>query len=233
MRQMHAWSSVQGLLFDMDGLVLDSEVTYVRAWEAAAEAIGQPLPEGFAARLFGLSKEAVVGRIRGLKGKSFSETAFFEAAERCWFNALEASGMKLMPGVSELLEALPRLGLGYVLATNSEARYADLCLRAAGVLDRFPLRITRDQVAQGKPAPDLFIAAAARLGLKPSQCLVLEDSATGLAAARAAGAFPVLIQRDPLVRDTLSSQAGAVFSDLSAFHAALRAAGPFTGTEPS
>lgn len=231
--QTALWPSFEGVLFDMDGLVIDSEQTYVRAWESAARAMGRPLPNGFAGRLFGLSKEAVLEHIRAIQGPAFEETAFFECAERGWFNQLEASGMPVMPGVEPLLDWLSTRGLGYVLATNSEALYAERCLSAAGLLERFPQRVSRDQVARGKPSPDLFLAAAGQLGLEPSQCLVLEDSPTGLAAARAAGAFPVLIQRDEALRDTLSDQAGAVFSDLSAFLTALSTPGPLKGTELS
>ncbi len=98
-----------------------------------------------------------------------------------------------MPGWGELLELLDFHRIPYGLATNSDALYASECLRLAGLDGRFPISLTRDQVAAGKPEPDLFLEAARRMGVSAADCLVLEDSATGLRAARRAGAIPVLV----------------------------------------
>jgi HAD superfamily hydrolase (TIGR01509 family) len=102
-----------------------------------------------------------------------------------------------MPGVEDLLDVLDSRRIPYALATNSDGAYAEQCLSLARLESRFPLAVTRDQVAAGKPAPDVFLEAARRLGVAAGQCLVLEDSATGLLAARRAGAVPVLVLARP------------------------------------
>ncbi|TSA01112.1 MAG: HAD family phosphatase [Methylococcus sp.] len=210
------------VIFDMDGLVIDSERTYVTAWRHAARDVGVVMEDAFFEGLFGCQREDVTRLIAERLGASpFDPERFFMAAKDHWFKAIEAQGIQRMPGIEALLEVLQRRGLPYALATNSEARYADICLRHAGLLEAFPVRVTRDQVAAGKPAPDLFLEAAMRLGVSASVALVLEDSDTGLLAARAAGACPVLIQGRPDRFKAFAPQADRAFPSLEHFTAAL------------
>jgi HAD superfamily hydrolase (TIGR01509 family) len=158
--------------------------------------------------------------------KDFDRPAFFEIAERHWFEVLADEGIEGMPGVHALLDHLHSVGIPFALATNSDAHYAKRCLAAANLSNAFEVRVSRDQVKAGKPAPDLFLAAAERLGVSPSQCLVLEDSETGLLAARAAQTYPILIQQRPVLRDKLSPLANQNFPDLEAFLFALNPRSP-------
>ena len=206
------------VIFDMDGLVIDSESTYVSAWRRAAMDAGVQLEDTFFDGLFGCHREDVTRLITERLGSlPFDPERFFMAAKAHWFEAIEAKGIPRMPGIEGLLEALKRQGVPYALATNSEAPYAEICLRCAGLLEAFPVRVTLDQVAAGKPAPDLFLEAALRLGVLPSDTLVLEDSETGLLAARAAGALPVLIQGRPDRFEALAPRAEKAFSSLFTF----------------
>ena len=213
--------SFTAILFDMDGLVLDSEKTYVAAWERAAKELGKTLERDFAESLFGRHADDVARCLGEALGPDFDRQAFFEMAERHWFDVLSQEGIQSMPGVETLLDDLRQRGIPFALATNSDARYAERCLAAANLGNAFEMFVSRDQVHAGKPAPDLFLAAAKLLGVPPSSCLVLEDSETGLMAARAAGTHPILIQQRPELRDKLSSLADRTFPDLLAFHSAL------------
>jgi len=209
------------ILFDMDGLVLDSEKTYVTAWQCAARELGKTLDTEFAERLFGRHADDVARLLGEALGPDFDRQAFFEVAEHHWFEILADEGIEGMPGIEALLHHLRVMGTPFALATNSDARYAERCLAAANLKDAFEVLVSRDQVQAGKPAPDLFLAAAKRLGVAPARCLVLEDSETGLMAARAAGTQPVLIQQRFELRDKLSSLADRSFPDLLAFLSAL------------
>ena len=213
--------SFSAILFDMDGLVLDSEKTYVTAWQRAARALGKTLDTEFAERLFGRHADDVARLLGETLGPDFDRQAFFAMAERHWFEVLAHEGIQGMPGIEALLDHLRVMRIPFALATNSDARYAERCLAAANLRSAFEVFISRDQVQAGKPAPDLFLAAAERLGVDPSLCLVLEDSETGLIAARAAGTRPILIQQRPELRDKLSSLADRTFPDLVAFLFAL------------
>jgi len=195
------------LILDMDGLVLDSETTYCQAWWRAAAELGHQLDEAFLQNLFGRHADDVVRLLATTLGPDFDRQWFFQTAERHWFEYIQSSGIPRMPGVDALLKVLRERMTPFALATNSDARYARLCLRLGDLDDVFPVVVTRDQVASGKPEPDVFLEAARRLEIEPQACLVLEDSATGLQAARAAGMQAVLIQRREDLRDKLRRHA--------------------------
>lgn len=217
----NVFPSFSAILFDMDGLVLDSEKTYVTAWRRAARELGKTLDTAFAERLFGRHADDVARILGEALGPDFDRQTFFEMAERHWFEVLDQEGIQGMPGIFDVLEYLRGMEIPFALATNSEARYAERCLAAADLRNAFEVFVSRDQVQAGKPSPDLFLAAAAQLGVTPSACLVLEDSKTGLMAARAAGTRPILIQQRRELRDKLSSLADRSFPDLLAFLSAL------------
>ncbi len=201
----------RAVIFDMDGLVLDSEPSYVFAWREAADEFGVRLTDEFMRGLFGRHADDVERALATEIGEGFDAMRFRSLAERFWWAHVETRGIPLMPGAVELLELLGELGIPYGLATNSDERYARICLRLGGLEGRFPVLVSRDQVAAGKPKPDLFLEAARRLGIAPSQCLVLEDSATGLIAAKSAGALPVRVLDRP---EPVKPQALASFRSL-------------------
>jgi HAD superfamily hydrolase (TIGR01509 family) len=209
-RVLPAFSAV---IFDMDGLVLDSETTYCGAWRKAAAALGHELDDAFFESLFGRHADDVVQALAAELGPRFDREGFFRAAERYWFEHIETHGIPRMPGIEALLARFREASIPYALATNSDGHYARLCLERGGLHDAFPVMVTRDQVALGKPEPDVFLEAARRLNVDPAACLVLEDSETGLMAARAAGTQPILIQRREDLRARLEPLAKlALFS---------------------
>ena len=192
------------VILDMDGLVLDSETTYCGAWRKAAADVGHALDDGFLESLFGRHADDVVRALAGELGPRFDRQGFFRAAERHWFEHIETHGIPRMPGVDALLANFREASIPFALATNSDGHYARLCLERGGLREAFPVMVTRDQVALGKPEPDVFLEAARRLDADPTACLVLEDSETGLMAARAAGTQPILIQRRVELRTRLA-----------------------------
>jgi len=111
----------------------------------------------------------------------------------------------LQPGLLPLLDWVEQQDLPRAVGTSSNAAEAELCLTLAGIRDRFATVVTVDQVAAGKPSPDIFLLAAQRLGVAPHQCLVLEDSNAGVQAAQAAGMAVVMVP--DLQQPTAASQA--------------------------
>jgi HAD superfamily hydrolase (TIGR01509 family) len=202
------------VILDMDGLVVDTESTYCHAWQQAARNLDGAYPEEFLLGLFGLNADDVKIALREAWGPGFQEERFHEHAARHWQEHLNTHGIAWMPGLDRLLSWLKSREIPYALATNSDALHATLCLRRAGLEAEFPVRVTRDQVALGKPAPDLFLEAARRLGRAPASCLVLEDSGPGLTAARAAETRVVLVQRDTPRRERMRGMADAACASL-------------------
>ena len=201
-------------ILDMDGLALDSESTYCQAWRRAAAELGFDLSEAFCHGLFGRHADDVEEALLRELGGAFQRERFYRSAERHWHDYLETHGMDRMPGLEALLEVLRGRAIPYALATNSDAPYAWRCLRLAGLETEFGIVVTRDQVKYGKPAPDVFFEAARRLGVPPGCCLALEDSATGLAAARSAGTITVLVQGREDARLKSRSRANFDFASL-------------------
>ncbi|AAU91193.1 HAD-superfamily hydrolase, subfamily IA, variant 3 family protein [Methylococcus capsulatus str. Bath] len=186
-------TGLKAAILDMDGLAIDTEATYVAAWRGAAAALGFELDEAFCQSLFGCHAEAVKRRIGDCAGPGFDLRRFDALATRIWRRHVETHGIAAMPGLENLLRFFRERNLPYALATNSEARFAAICLDRSGLTRWFPLIVTRDQVAEGKPAPDLYLEAARRLGVEPDQCLALEDSETGIESAASAGTFAILV----------------------------------------
>lgn len=179
--------SPSAVLFDNDGLLLDTEILWTRAEVVLFERRGETFTMDHKRDLIGSSgpaAEAKVERMLGLPGQGAALMA--ELHELVMEEALH--GVEPMPGAVELLD---RLTVPVGVASNSRRPFVERTLAAAGLHDRFGCVLSADDVAHPKPAPDLYVELARGLGVDPRACVALEDSATGVAAARAAGAFVI------------------------------------------
>jgi len=190
------------VIFDMDGLVLDTESTYFIAWQQAAKAMGYEFSDDFCLSLSGLHYNDIEPKLIEYCGAEFNLQTFNRLSGDCWRDHVDVHGIRIKHGFSELLELLIRQKIPYCLATNSRAANALECLELAGIKEVFSIIIARDHVQHGKPEPDVFFKAAEVLQVDISRCLVLEDSHAGIMAASRAGAVSVFIpsiaQADPL-----------------------------------
>ncbi|WP_410218533.1 HAD family hydrolase [Paracoccus sp. (in: a-proteobacteria)] len=180
-------SRFDAVIFDLDGTLLATEQMAIETGEAALHRMGRRPPEGLLESLVGLDEPTSHGILRGVLGDDFD----FPHLERLWAEALierrERDGIPLRPHVHDMLDKLQSAGLPFAIATSSTADQAREKLRAAGLTDSFDIVVTRSDVPSPKPAPDVYLLAAQRLGVDPSRCLAFEDSDVGAHAARAAG----------------------------------------------
>jgi HAD superfamily hydrolase (TIGR01509 family) len=188
---------VGGVIFDMDGLLVDTERLAMRGLANAAVDMGVDAPESFHYAMIGIPADRCRDMVQERFGPGFPAEAYLAAASRHMDRLVEAGQLRLKPGVLDLLSHLDQLGLPKAVATSSSRPKADRHLRDVGILGRFDVVVTRDDVARGKPHPDLFLRASKGLGLPPGRCLVLEDSYNGVRAASAAGS-PVIMVPDLL-----------------------------------
>jgi len=202
------------VIFDMDGLILDTESSYFVAWQKAAEIMGYTLSHEFCVALSGSSFAALEKELAVFFGKAFSFQQFCELSAELWRNHVEENGIAVKFGVKELLFTLKKENITYCLATNSPEKSARECLRYAKIDNLFERVICRDHVETPKPAADLFLRAADVLGQPIDKCLVVEDSYIGLLAAQNAGAFSVLVPSLEVTED-MQRIAGVVMDDLS------------------
>jgi beta-phosphoglucomutase len=185
---------IDAVFLDMDGLMLDTEALYKPAWQQAASELGFPLDDTFYFTLIGRPNAAAESVLVEHFGKDFPMPAFRERWAALWREQVEASGIPLKPGLMELLAYLSARKIPTAIVTSSEREYADLSLRAAGLeARRFAEIVTGEQVANGKPAPDIYREAARRLGVEPTRGLAIEDSDAGIMSASAAGMICVLV----------------------------------------
>ncbi len=172
------------VIFDCDGVLIDSELLSARVWTEELAGFGVTFDlDTFERHFLGRSFPKVVAALREHLGVDLPPD--FEARFRARLIDLFAAELAPTPGVREMLDAIQ---VPYCVATSSTPSRADRSLRIAGLRERVGSRLfTASEVARGKPAPDLFLHAARGCGVDPAACLVIEDSAPGLAAGAAAG----------------------------------------------
>jgi HAD superfamily hydrolase (TIGR01509 family) len=186
-------SNVRAVIFDMDGLLVDSERLARAALIETAGVFGILPDLEIFTRMIGLPEDGSLNLLRQRYGLDFpAEKYIRKTAVAC--EALVASGnLQLKAGAHELLAFLDRAGLPKALATSSSRQKAKCTLAAVQIVDRFDVVVTRTDVARGKPYPDLFLRAAKDLGTSGDQCIALEDSYNGVRAAHAAGIRVIMV----------------------------------------
>lgn len=217
------------VIFDMDGLIFDTETLYQEAFLAAATAGGHDLPAAVLRRTIGVPWAQSRALLLEHMGAAFPVDDYF-ARMVDHFDLLAATRLRLKPGVVELLDLLDRIGMPRCIATSSAHATVRNHLSAHGLVGRFHAVVGHGDYAAGKPAPDPYLRAAERLGVDPALCLALEDSHNGVRSASAAGMttfmVPDLVHPTPEIR----SLCAGVVEDLHAIGALIRAAsGPCRG----
>lgn len=180
------------VIFDMDGLLVDTEVVYRDAMVATALAEGRDFPNELFLSLIGLSWPANAAILSDFYGTGFDAEAFKAETVRRFRELLQAE-VALKAGVLEILDLLDELATPRAVATSSGRDAVDHHLGAHGLLDRFHAIKAAGDYARAKPAPDPYLAAAAALGVAPEHCLALEDSHNGVRAASAAGMMTIMV----------------------------------------
>ncbi|MGH9854349.1 MAG: HAD family hydrolase [Blastocatellia bacterium] len=184
---------IAAVVLDMDGLMLDTESIYKRAWQNAAAQCGYTLDDSFYLTLIGQPNPACEAAILERYGSDFPMAEFRARWSALWRTDVESSGIPTKPGLAELLSFLDEYQVPTAVATSSDQDYATFSLRVAGLEGRFNHIVTGDQVINGKPAPDIYVESARRLGVAPKHCVAIEDSDAGALAANAAGMITIMV----------------------------------------
>lgn len=210
---------IQAVLFDLDGLMFDSEPHSLASWEAVLIERGVQLDQLTIDSILGLRIDATARTL--IDKYHLPDTVPGLADAKTEYQIAHLDGnVPPMPGLIELIDEIDRRGLKKAIASSGIRRYVEAVLRANGLLDRFSVIITGDQVAHGKPAPDVFLAAARALNVEPQHCLVLEDAPAGVQAAKAAGMTCIAVP-DHSVAQLDLSQADRVVTSLHEIRVAL------------
>jgi HAD superfamily hydrolase (TIGR01509 family) len=180
-------------IFDMDGLMLDTERPAIPLWIKAGEKYGWNIDPQTVFRTIGRDGPAIRAIISSEFGPDFPYEMILDELRRLYNEEFERN-IAHKPGLISLLDHLSSLKIPLAVATSSKRNSALWKLRLAGIVDRFQALACGDEVSNGKPAPDIFLLAAERLGILPSACIGFEDSPAGLQGLSAAGIRSVFIK---------------------------------------
>lgn len=184
---------IRGVLFDMDGLVLDTEKLYSRFWMESANDLGYPMTYEQALGMRSLNRNAGQDKLTSYFGPGIC----YEEVRNHRIELMDAwvniHGVDVKPGIQELLTYLHSNGILCAITTSSPMDRITQYLNAHNLLHQFDKLCTVYDVPKGKPEPDIYLHGAASLGLKPEECLALEDSPTGILSAYRAKCLPVMI----------------------------------------
>ena len=184
---------IRGVLFDMDGLVLDSEVLFTRFWREAANALGYPMTVEQSYGMRSLGKALGQPYLESLFGPGIDYTTVRNKRIGLMSAYVAEHGIAPKPGIYELLDYLEEAGIPAAIASSSPMDAIEKHLAAVNLKHRFQKLCSAHSIPNGKPAPDIYLLAASELGLTPESCLALEDSPTGILAAYRAGCLPIMV----------------------------------------
>ena len=203
----------------MDGLLVDSERTTRTVWQASTSDCGFALTDETYLTLIGLGAEEAEQVLARQFGEGFAIPTFRERRLARMQTLLESGGAPFKPGARAIVAWVASLGLPIGLATSS--RRSEVRERLGDLTDLFTTITTRDNAARGKPHPDIFLAAAASLGVPPAECLAIEDSFAGVRAATAAGMTVIMVPDLAPPTVEIANLAAAVYASLVDLQTAL------------
>ena len=178
---------MKGVIFDWDGVVIDSSAQHEKSWELLAEEIQKPLPADHFKEGFGKKNQEIIPGLLRWSEDPEEIRKLGERKEELYRELVREQGVAVLPGARELLEALKSASIPRSVGSSTPRSNLDAIFAATGLDRLFDAVVCGDDVANGKPAPDVFLLAATRLGLSPSDCLVIEDAHVGIEAAHRAG----------------------------------------------
>ena len=196
-------SPVRGVLFDVDGVILDTECLYSRFWMEACHFYGFPMTRQQSLQMRSLNKTAGQEEFHKLFGPAADYTTIRQKRIELMDAFVEKEGVAAKPGICALLDALDERGIPCAITSSSPRHRLESYRPPLNLYHRFQKVGSGYDVPRGKPEPDIYLRGAAELGLSPEVCLALEDSAAGILSAYRAGCLPVLIP-DLDTPDTLS-----------------------------
>jgi beta-phosphoglucomutase family hydrolase len=176
-----------GAIFDWDGVVIDSSAQHEESWERLAREIGKPLPEGHFKRGFGRKNEFIIPEQLRWSSDPVEIQRLSLRKEALYRDIVKERGLSPLPGVKAWLQSLAEAGVPCAIASSTHRLNIETSLEIIHLREYFAAIVSAEDVSHGKPAPDVFLKAAAKIDLEPEMCVVFEDAHVGIEAARSAG----------------------------------------------
>lgn len=185
--------TISAVVFDMDGVLLDTERLSARCWSEIADELGIPDIDRVYKRCIGRTTPDTMEILREEYGDSLDLDDLYERSRQRIFKYIREDGIPVKPQAGEVLRGLSNRGVPLALASST--RYDTVCaqLKMAGLYEYFNVIIGGDNIANGKPAPDIYLAACESLGVRPENAAAVEDSFNGIRSAHSAGLYTIMI----------------------------------------
>lgn len=184
---------IRGVLFDMDGLVLDTEKLYTRFWMEACRFYGFPMTRDQALKMRAANARLSEENLHSFFGPTVDYKKCRSKRIELMDAFIEENGVETKPGICELLDALDAKGIPAAITSSAPKERIEKHLASVNLKHRFAAICSGHEVPHGKPEPDIYLHGAVSLGLRPEECLALEDAPTGILAAHRAGCVTVMV----------------------------------------
>lgn len=191
------------VLFDMDGLMVDTEPLSRASWDYVLAPHGVAISDDLYERMLGRRTTESVGMVLAVHSLPWSAEDLIARKTEAFMEALQ-EGIPTKPGLWQLLDELDRREIPWGVATSSPRAIAEVVLRGLALEDRCRALVAGDQVKHGKPSPDIYLLAAERMSVQPAACLALEDSPSGCLSAAAAGMRVAVVTTEPAPDETFA-----------------------------
>lgn len=212
---------LDAVIFDMDGLMFDTEGVWAACWAPALEQMGLPMKEGIAEAARGTAGKEFAHVVHDWFGEDVDAQRLWDVWHRIAEGVFE-QGVEKKPGLDELLALLVERGIPAAVASSSSRAQIESNLAGAGIADAFTVTLSSLEVAHAKPAPDVFLRAAELLGVEPAHALVLEDSYNGVRAGAAGGFMTIMVPDLAAPDDEMRARAYRICSSLSEVASLIR-----------
>jgi beta-phosphoglucomutase len=175
-----------GVIWDMDGTLVDTAELHFAAWVALARELGKPFTRADFTATFGRRNPEIIRQVFDAQGTD-DAVAELGTRKEDLYKAQARNGVDLLPGVRRLLEDLHAAGFKQAIGSSAPRGNLELILRLTGIEPLLETLVSMEDTQRGKPDPEVFLIAAAKLGVAPARCLVVEDAVAGIEAAKAGG----------------------------------------------
>jgi HAD superfamily hydrolase (TIGR01509 family) len=205
---------IKGAIFDMDGLMLDTEKLLVKFWIQAAKEFGYNMTMENVLEIRSLSRKYSIPKLRGIFGEKFEFEQIRSRRIELMNSYINENGFEIKKGLFELLEHLKNNSYKIAVATATDFERASMYLKQANAFEYFDKIVCGNMVENGKPEPDIYLAAAKELNLEPQECAALEDSPNGIKSAYSAGCKVIMIPDLSQPDETVLPMLSAVYESL-------------------
>ena len=186
-------NKIKGIIFDMDGVIIDTEKWLQKFWVQSANELGYPMKPEHVLEIRSLASKYAIPKLKEIVCPEFDYEAVKTLRKKYMSEHIHKNGIEKKKGIDQLLKYIKESGLLCAVATATAPDRTKEYLSALGILDYFDKVVCASMVANGKPQPDIYIEASRLLNLPPSSCIALEDSPNGILSAYRAGCITVMV----------------------------------------